>query len=71
MSAYEYRWHELTCDGDSFRCRARLKGELTEGRAALRRRAAKDGWTHVHKEYTPRGWDKDYCPEHKPAEVEP
>ncbi|HEY2090154.1 MAG TPA: hypothetical protein VGH54_29550 [Mycobacterium sp.] len=69
MTAFEHRYYVLNCNGDQHRCRAEFRGDLGETRAAVRKRAAKAGWTHVHPDRHPRSWDKDYCPEHKPAEA--
>jgi hypothetical protein len=72
VTAYEFRRYELTCDGGG--CHQRIVGETGipptsgESRAALRKRAAKAGWTHVRSNWGRRA-DRDYCPEHKPAEA--
>jgi hypothetical protein len=70
VTAWEFRRCELTCDHP--RCGQQFQGEegipptSGESRAALRKRAAKAGWTHVRSNYGRRA-DKDYCPDHKPA----
>lgn len=71
MSAYEYRRVELNCNHPG--CYRPFHGEegipptSGESRAAVRKRAAKAGWTHVRGNWGRRA-DRDYCPEHKPAE---
>lgn len=68
MSAYEHRYYVLACNGVTSLCRARFRGNLGEARAAVRKRAVKAGWTHVHRDGYSRSWDKDFCPGHKLAE---
>lgn len=68
MTAREYRTYWLYCNGDEYRCPQRLDSEPGEGLAALRKRAAKTGWTRVSSRLG-RKYDKDYCPDHKPAEA--
>jgi hypothetical protein len=74
MTAFEFRRVQLTCNHPH--CFQRFDGEegipptSGESHAALRKRAAKAGWTHVRKERTPRRYDRDFCPEHKPAEAD-
>jgi hypothetical protein len=73
VTAFEFRRVQLTCNhpGDCFQL---FEGEegipptSGETRAALRKRAAKAGWTHVRSPLG-RRYDHDYCPEHKPAEA--
>jgi hypothetical protein len=72
VSAFEYRRVQLICD--QRRCYQFFQGEegippsSGESRAAVRRRAAKAGWTHVRSNWGRRA-DHDYCPDHKPAEA--
>ena len=72
MTVFEFRRCQLTCDDP--RCFHFFQGEegipptSGETRAALRKRAAKEGWTHVRSNWG-RQADRDYCPEHKPAEA--
>lgn len=68
MTAYEYRTYRLNCNGDEWRCPQSVGSEPGEGLASLRKRAAKAGWTRVRNRLG-RKYDKDYCPEHKPAEA--
>jgi len=68
VTAYEHRTYWLYCNGDESRCGRTLDSEPGEGLAALRKRAAKAGWTRVRSRLG-RKYDKDYCPDHKPAEV--
>jgi len=64
MSATEFRTYELNCDHPE--CRRYIQSTGAETRAALRKRVAKDGWTHVHREGYMRSSDKDFCPHHNP-----
>lgn len=72
MSAWEWTQVDLSCDIAG--CRQRFAGERglrpTSGEtvAMVRKRAAKAGWTLVRKKIGRRNHDRDYCPEHKPAE---
>jgi hypothetical protein len=72
VSAFEFRRVQLTCDQRC--CHERFRGEegipptSGESRAAVRKRAAKAGWTTVRSNYGRRA-DSDYCPQHKPAEA--
>lgn len=72
MSAFEWRRVQLTCNHP--RCGQRFDGEegipptSGESRAAVRKRAAKAGWTTVRSNYGRRA-DRDYCPDHKSAEA--
>ena len=72
VTAWEWTQVEMTCDAAG--CYERLAGERGlrptsgETRAALRRRAASAGWTHVRSRIS-RQLDKDFCPDHKPAEA--
>jgi hypothetical protein len=73
VTAFEFRRCQLTCNypRDCFQFFDGEEGippTSGETRAALRKRAAKAGWTHVRSNL---GWryDRDYCPEHKPAEA--
>jgi len=68
VTAYEHRSYWLHCNGGEYRCQRRLDSEPGEGLAALRKRAAKAGWTRVRSRLG-RKYDKDYCPDHKPAEA--
>jgi hypothetical protein len=68
VTAYEHRSYWLSCNGDEYRCGQRLDSIPGEGLAALRKRAAKAGWARVRNRLG-RKYDKDYCPEHKPAEA--
>ena len=74
MTAFEWRRVRLTCNGP--RCFKFFNGEegipptSGESRAAVRKRAAEDGWTHVRSNWGRRA-DYDYCPEHKPGEAAP
>ena len=65
MTAVEYREYTLQCDAARCYWQYGIPGRQVP-RAALRKRAAKDGWTHVR---SPRGrkYDSDYCKEHRPA----
>ncbi len=67
MSATEFKTYELNCD--HLECRKYIQSTGAETRAALRKRAAKAGWTHVHREGYMRSSDKDFCPDHKPEEA--
>jgi hypothetical protein len=73
VSAFEFRRVQLVCNAGG--CFQIFQGEegipptSGETRAAVRKRAAKAGWTHVRRERTPRWSDRDFCPEHKPAEA--
>lgn len=79
MTAWSITRHEIYCNGripaadDPDKTRACFKAykppEDAEGRltpAALRKLAAEDGWTHVRSPLG-RGYDRDFCAEHKPA----
>lgn len=72
MSAFEWSQVELSCNAG--RCGARFEGERglqpTSGEtlAAVRKRAAEAGWTHVRGKFSRRA-DRDFCPDHKPAEA--
>jgi hypothetical protein len=72
VTAYEWSQVELQCNAP--RCYERFTGERGlrptsgETRAALRKRAAKEGWTHDRSNWR-RQADRDFCPEHKPAEA--
>jgi len=72
VTAFEWSQVELTCNGG--RCGQRFEGERGlrptsgETRAAVRKRAAKAGWTHVRGKFGHRA-DRDFCPDHKPAEA--
>lgn len=74
MTAFEWRQVELACNGGG--CGRHFAGERglrpTSGEtpAAVRKRAAKAGWTTVRGNYGRRA-DRDYCPDHKPAEAAP
>ena len=63
MTAYQYEEYKLLCDSGD--CRARF-GPKPAKRAAVRRMAAKVGWTHVHDPGMPYWRDTDFCPDHKP-----
>jgi hypothetical protein len=76
VTAYEYRKYELVCDSPLLHSDPRA-GFFEPGnsgnvrvipRARVRTLAARAGWTHVS---SPLGYkyDKDYCPQHKPAEA--
>jgi hypothetical protein len=73
VTAFEFRRVRLTCNGIA--CFQLFQGEdgipptSGETRAALRKRAAKAGWTYVRSP-SGRRYDRDYCPEHKPGEAE-
>lgn len=70
MTAFEWSQVELTCNGGH--CSQRFEGERGlrptsgETRAAVRKRAARAGWTHVRGKFGHRS-DRDFCPAHKPA----
>jgi len=72
VTAFEWSQVELTCNGG--RCGQRFEGERGlrptsgETRAAVRKRAAKEGWTHVRGKFGNRT-GRDFCPDHKPAEA--
>jgi hypothetical protein len=70
MTAWEWRRCELTCNqprcGEQFQGEEGIPPTSGESRAALRKRAAKAGWTHVRSDWR-RSADRDYCPEHKPG----
>lgn len=72
MTAFEWNQIELICNGGG--CGQRFEGERGlrptsgETRAAVRKRAVKAGWTHVRGKFG-RSSDRDFCPEHKPAEA--
>jgi hypothetical protein len=72
MTAFEFRRVQLICNHP--RCFKFFDGKegipptSGESRAAVRKRAAKAGWTHVRSNWGRRA-DSDYCPEHKPAEA--
>lgn len=74
MTAFEFRRVELICNHLAPYCHRAFQGEegippaSGESRAAVRRRAAKAGWTTVRSRYGPRA-HRDYCPDHKPAEA--
>lgn len=74
MSAFEFRRVELTCNYRDPYCHQHFQGKegipptSGETRAAVRKRAAKAGWTHERSRLG-RPYDKDYCPDHKPAEA--
>lgn len=74
MTAFEFRRVELSCNHLDPYCHQRFQGEegipptSGESRAAVRKRAAKAGWTTVRSSYGRRA-DRDYCPGHKPAEA--
>jgi hypothetical protein len=77
VTAFEYRRYELMCNSlalhadfakESAFFRAPREAASTTTLAALRKLAAKEGWTHVRGPYG-RKHDKDYCPAHKPAEA--
>lgn len=71
MTAFEFRRVRLTCNHPY--CHQHFQGEegipptSGESRAAVRKRAAKAGWSAVRSNYGRRA-DRDYCPEHKPPE---
>lgn len=77
MSAIEFRKHALFCN---FPGRHYAPGmpspffkppegeEYTTTLTALRKLAAKAGWTHVPSRHG-RKFSKDYCPVHKPQEA--
>jgi len=73
VSAYEWTQVELQCNEPG--CREKFEGERGlrpssgETPAMVRKRAAKAGWAHVRSKWG-RYADKDYCPEHKPAEAQ-
>ena len=49
------------------RCFSRFEvGFMTPyaSRSAVRKRAAKQGWVHVHEPGLPYAMDKDFCPQH-------
>lgn len=73
MTALEYRKHELMCNAagqhtnyPSAFFQAPPEALYTTSLTALRKLAAKAGWTHVRSPYG-RKFSRDYCPEHKPA----
>jgi len=65
VTALEYREYALSCDGPGCTKTYGWFG-VERSRAALRKLAAKEGWTHVR---SPRGRraDDDFCPDHKPT----
>lgn len=68
MTAVEYREYTLLCDYGGSRCHAQYGPFQQEiPRARLRRLAAREGWTHVHRDGYPRSYDKDFCPAHRPG----
>jgi hypothetical protein len=73
VTAFEFRKVDLTCNHPGG-CRQHFQGEegipptSGESRAAVRKRAAKAGWTVVRSNWGRRA-DRDYCPLHKPAEA--
>jgi hypothetical protein len=72
VSAFEWSQVELSCNGGG--CGQRFEGARGlrptsgETRAAVRKRAARAGWTTVRGNYSRRA-DRDFCPDHKPAEA--
>jgi hypothetical protein len=73
VTAFEFRRVQLACNHRDPGCHQFFDGEegipptSGESRAAVRKRAAKAGWTVVRSNWGRRA-DRDYCPEHKPAE---
>lgn len=65
MTAAEYRTYDLACDSGTG-CANRFGGRQGESRAAVRRRAAREGWTRIEHPAGRRA-DDDYCPEHMSA----
>lgn len=75
MTGRVYREYELYCNAITrhpvytsafFRAPADVQYTITL--AGLRKLAAKAGWTCVRSDLG-RKFDRDYCPEHKPAET--
>jgi hypothetical protein len=70
VTAYEWTQVDLQCNAS--RCYERFEGERGlrptsgETRAAVRKRAAKAGWTFVRSKLGRRHDGRDFCPEHKP-----
>jgi hypothetical protein len=73
VTAYEWTQVELLCDAPG--CYKRFEGERGlrptsgETRAAVRKRAAKAGWTFVRSKLGRRHDGRDFCPGHKPGEA--
>ena len=71
MTAYEWSQVELQCNAPA--CYERFTGERGlrptsgETRAALRKRAAGEGWTYVRSKLGRRYDGRDFCPGHKPG----
>jgi len=72
VTAFTYRKHDLMCDTVSRHLDHRSAffqppedAVYTTTLSALRKLAAKAGWTHVRSTLG-RKYDRDYCPEHKP-----
>ncbi len=69
MTAFEFRRITLHCNGrhcgQYFQGEEGIRPTSGETLAAVRKRAAEAGWTHVRGSYSRRS-DWDYCPEHKP-----
>ena len=72
MSAFEFRRVQLACNHrgcyQSFDGEEGIPPTSGETRAAVRKRAAKAGWTTVRSNYGRRA-DRDFYPEHKPEET--
>lgn len=69
MSAFPNTSWTIICDHSG--CFAQIGPAEDTTRAALRKRAAKTGWTTAVGQadrYPIRSWS-DYCPAHKPAET--
>jgi hypothetical protein len=73
VTAYEWTQVELQCNAPG--CYERSTGERGlrptsgETRAALRKRAAGEGWTYVRSKLGRRYDGSDFCPGHKPGEA--
>jgi hypothetical protein len=73
VTAFEWTQTELLCDAPG--CYERFTGERGlrptsgETRAALRKRAAGEGWTFVRSKLGRRYDGRDFCPEHKPEDA--
>ena len=78
MSAHGFTTYRLFCNGSGrgseyqpcgrgFRAPDDL--DHNPRPAELRKLAAKEGWTHVRSDLG-RRFDRDFCPEHKPAPKE-
>jgi hypothetical protein len=70
VTAFEWTQVELSCNDprccEWFEGKRGLRPSSGETRAQVRKRAAKEGWTHVRSKFR-GGSDRDFCPLHKPG----